>query len=102
MTFASPAWRNPPAAEKGPPAEALAACKSLASGDACEFDGPQGKASGTCFAPQQGMALACRPGRACTGIGLEAIAANGLRGASRLRPTRRASRSANWRERGAG
>ncbi|MCB1911042.1 MAG: hypothetical protein R3E45_12080 [Rhodocyclaceae bacterium] len=62
MTFASPALAQPAGGgRKGPPAEALAACKSLASGDACEFDGPQGKASGTCFAPQQGMALACRP-----------------------------------------
>ena len=48
-------------ARLGPPAEALAACKSLASGATCEFSGPQGAVSGTCFAPQQGMALACRP-----------------------------------------
>lgn len=46
---------------RGPPAEALAACKSLASGAACEFTGPRGSVSGTCFAPQQGLALACRP-----------------------------------------
>ncbi len=46
---------------QGPPAEALAACKSLVGGAVCGFSGPQGTVSGTCFAPQQGMALACRP-----------------------------------------
>ena len=46
---------------QGPPPEALAACKSLASGATCSFSGPRGDVSGTCFAPQQGMALACRP-----------------------------------------
>lgn len=44
----------------GPPAEALAACKTTKAGDACSFSGPQGKASGSCWAPQ-GRALACRP-----------------------------------------
>ena len=48
-------------ARPGPPPEALAACKSLASGATCEFSGPRGTVSGTCFAPQQDMALACRP-----------------------------------------
>ncbi len=43
-----------------PPAEALAACKSLASGAACNFTSPRGKATGTCFAPE-GKPLACRP-----------------------------------------
>ena len=38
-----------------------AACKSLASGATCNVSGPQGNVSGTCFAPQQGLALACRP-----------------------------------------
>lgn len=48
-------------APKGPPPEALAACKSLASGAACGFTSPRGAVTGTCFAPQQGLALACRP-----------------------------------------
>jgi hypothetical protein len=48
-------------ARQGPPPEALAACKSLASGATCEFSGPRGTVSGTCFAPQQDMPLACRP-----------------------------------------
>ena len=47
-----------------PPPEALAACKSLASGTACKFTGPKGDASGTCFAPRQGVPLACRPANA--------------------------------------
>ena len=43
-----------------PPLEALDACKSSASGAACSFTSPQGKATGTCFAPE-GKPLACRP-----------------------------------------
>jgi hypothetical protein len=46
---------------QGPPAEALAACKSLASGATCSFSGPHGTVAGTCFAPQQSLPLACRP-----------------------------------------
>jgi hypothetical protein len=48
-------------ARQGPPPEALAACKSLASGAACSFSGPRGTVAGTCFAPPQGQSLACRP-----------------------------------------
>ena len=58
----------------GPPPEALAACKALASAAACSFVGRQGqKVSGTCFKPPVGghgkpagqseMPLACRPDR---------------------------------------
>lgn len=66
MVFASDAWSQPAGGPqngppRGPPPEALAACKSLASDAVCGFNGPQGAVSGTCFAPQQGMALACRP-----------------------------------------
>lgn len=46
---------------RGPPSEALAACASLASGAACSFTSPRGKESGSCWAPQNGMPLACRP-----------------------------------------
>ena len=52
---------------RGPPPEAIAACKSLASDAACTFTGPQGSAVGTCFSPQAGLALACRPKNAPTG-----------------------------------
>lgn len=62
MSIVSAASAQPAGGERrGPPPEALAACKSLASGDACSFSGPQGNVAGTCFAPQQGLALACRP-----------------------------------------
>ncbi len=58
----------------GPPPEAIAACKGLASAATCSFVGRQGqKLSGTCFKPPAGgqgkpagqseMSLACRPDR---------------------------------------
>ncbi len=43
-----------------PPAEALAACKSLAAGKACSFSAPSGAVQGSCWAPE-GKPLACRP-----------------------------------------
>ncbi len=45
---------------KGPRPEAIAACKSLASNEACTFEAPRGTVKGTCFAPE-GKPLACRP-----------------------------------------
>jgi hypothetical protein len=45
---------------QGPPPEALAACKSLASGAECSFTGRRGAMTGTCVGPQ-GQELACRP-----------------------------------------
>jgi len=45
---------------RGPPAEALAACKTLSAGAACAFTSPHGQETGTCFAPE-GKPLACRP-----------------------------------------
>ncbi len=45
---------------KGPPAEALAACNSLASGQACTFEAQRGTVKGVCAAPE-GKPLACRP-----------------------------------------
>ena len=45
---------------RGPPAEALAACKSLAAGAACSFTSPHGAETGTCGAPE-GKPQACRP-----------------------------------------
>ena len=50
----------PPGDRRGPPAEALAACKTLKAGDACSFTGDRGAASGSCWAPE-GRPLACRP-----------------------------------------
>lgn len=50
----------PPGDRRGPPAEALAACKTLKSGDACSFTADRGEASGSCWAPE-GRPLACRP-----------------------------------------
>lgn len=54
---------GPPSGGGGPPAEALAACKPLKEGDACQFTAEKGAASGTCAAPQ-GRPLACRPANA--------------------------------------
>lgn len=43
-----------------PPPEALTACQSLKSGQACSFTGSRGNATGTCWAPE-GKPLACKP-----------------------------------------
>ena len=59
-----------PTEDKGgprkPPAEALDACKSVSSGKECSFSSPQGKVTGTCWAPE-GKPLACKPKDAPTG-----------------------------------
>lgn len=62
MSLPDTASAQPAGAERPPrpPAEALAACKSSASGQACSFTTRQGAIAGSCWAPQ-GMALACRP-----------------------------------------
>ncbi len=44
----------------GPPREAIAACKSLASGAQCSFSADRGSLTGTCWAPE-GKPLACKP-----------------------------------------
>ena len=49
-----------------PPAEALASCKTLSSGQECSFSSPQGAVKGTCWAPE-GKPLACKPKDAPTG-----------------------------------
>lgn len=73
-TGAALAQQNPPpAGDKGPPGggpppEALAACKSLASGAACTMTTPHGTLTGTCGAPE-GKPLACRPARPPQGQG---------------------------------
>jgi len=48
---------------KGPPPEALAACKSLAAGQPCNFSVDAKTISGSCWAPE-GKPLACRPANA--------------------------------------
>jgi len=55
-----PGAQPPPPPRGGPPPEALAACKSLASGASCSFTSPRGSMTGTCWAPE-GKPLACKP-----------------------------------------
>ena len=43
-----------------PPPEAFQSCKSLKSGDDCNFTAPKGAVSGNCWAPE-GKPLACKP-----------------------------------------
>lgn len=69
QTYAAPPGNPPPPPaangqepHRGPPPEALAACKSLVSGAACTFKSPWGAETGTCFAPEA-KPLACRPAR---------------------------------------
>lgn len=65
---------------RGPPPEAIAACKGKSSGDDCSFTGRNSQnITGTCFAPpssgQQGSGgqgarpLACRPANMGPGMG---------------------------------
>lgn len=68
MVLANAAWaqqaQTPGAdGQRTPPPEALAACKSLTSGQACSFTAPRGSVTGTCQA-RQGNALSCRPDNA--------------------------------------
>ena len=44
---------------RGPPPEALDACKALKAGDPCSFTGKRGAVSGTCMSPPD-RPLACR------------------------------------------
>ena len=45
---------------RGPPEEAVLACKSLAAGANCKFEGRRGAMAGNCWAPE-GKPLACKP-----------------------------------------
>jgi hypothetical protein len=49
-----------------PPPEALSACQTAKAGQDCSFNGPQGQAKGTCWAPE-GKPLACKPAQAPEG-----------------------------------
>ena len=44
---------------RGPPPEALDACKAMKAGDPCSFTGKRGAVSGTCLSPSD-RPLACR------------------------------------------
>lgn len=55
-----------PPQHRGPPQEALDACKALKSGQECSFTSPRGAVKGSCFAPE-GRPLACRPKDAPSG-----------------------------------
>lgn len=57
---APPGAANGGGARKGPPAEAMAACKGLSAGQACNFKGPRGEQRGSCWAPAD-KPLACKP-----------------------------------------
>jgi hypothetical protein len=62
VAFAQPKGDDSKGGERrGPPAEALEACKTLKAGDACSFTGQRGAMSGSCFTPQSDKPLACRP-----------------------------------------
>jgi hypothetical protein len=59
--LAQPAQQGQGGAGQGkPPAEAILACKSLASGQDCSFTTNKGSRTGTCWAPE-GKQLACKP-----------------------------------------
>lgn len=62
--FAQPTDGN--GAPPKPPAEALASCKTLSSGQDCSFTTPLGSVKGTCWAPE-GKPLACKPKDAPSG-----------------------------------
>lgn len=55
---------------RGPPPEALAACKNLSASTACSFQGKNGQAiQGTCLNRPMGGELVCHPNGAPMGIG---------------------------------
>nr|WP_315490754.1 hypothetical protein [uncultured Rhodoferax sp.] len=64
MAFASSLlWAQPSGSQtehRGPPKEALEACKASKSGQDCSFTSPRGAVNGSYFAPE-GKPLACRP-----------------------------------------
>jgi len=58
---AQPPSGPPPGGEhRGPPPEALAACKTLKAGADCSFTHESRAIKGSCWAPE-GRPLACRP-----------------------------------------
>lgn len=59
--FAQPPEGPPPRGERrGPPPEALAACKTAKAGADCSFTQGERSTKGSCWAPE-GKPLACRP-----------------------------------------
>lgn len=60
----------PEGKRRGPPPEALAACKGKSAGTECSFQSPRGDTvSGTCFAPKADLPLGCRPSHPPSGGG---------------------------------
>jgi hypothetical protein len=59
--FAQPPSGPPPGGEhRGPPPEALTACKTAKAGTDCSFTQGERTVKGSCWAPE-GKPLACRP-----------------------------------------
>jgi hypothetical protein len=48
---------------RGPPPEAIAACKTAKPDQACSFTAPVGTVTGNCWQPDANHPLACRPER---------------------------------------
>ena len=46
---------------RGPPKEAVEACRTLSAGAPCSFTGPQANRTGNCWAPDAQHPLACKP-----------------------------------------
>jgi hypothetical protein len=57
---AQPQGGPPPGEHRGPPPEALAACKTAKAGADCSFSHDGRTMKGSCWAPE-GRPLACRP-----------------------------------------
>lgn len=57
---AQPQGGPPPGEHRGPPPEALAACKTAKAGADCSFTHEGRTMKGSCWAPE-GRPLACRP-----------------------------------------
>jgi hypothetical protein len=66
---------GPDGPRRGPPPEALAACKSMAAGKACSVTLGSNKLNGTCWAPE-GKPLACRPSGAPAPDGSKPVESN--------------------------
>ncbi|MBW8844703.1 MAG: hypothetical protein JF607_07000 [Burkholderiales bacterium] len=58
--MAQPQGGPPPGEHRGPPPEALAACKTAKAGADCSFTHESSTVKGSCWAPE-GRPLACRP-----------------------------------------
>lgn len=71
---------QPGSEHRGPPPEAIAACKSSALNQACSFTSPKGAESGACWQPDASHPLACRPNRNGAAMGGAVPAQGGANG----------------------